>query len=122
MQLLDLRFFGPILVQLNPHCSAAMATVILYIVIKVYWDSQTILSSYHELNINIPGTPPGWFRDQTAYVIFNFSSNGRVSVSHEPPQDGHHGLEHFDEYNHTSSLSVASPQTIYPGQHPGNIP
>ena len=95
-----------------------MAIVILYIVIKVYWDSRTILSSYHDLSITIPGTPPGWFRDQTAYIIFNFSSNGRVTISHDAPQDGHQGLEHLDEHNNTSSFSLGGPHNAYPNQGP----
>ena len=91
-----------------------MATVILYIVIKVYWDSQTILSSYHELNINIPGTPPGWFPDQTAYCIFRFSSNGRVTISHEQPDDGYRGLEHHDEVHYTHRFNSDGQPNTYP--------
>ena len=74
-----------------PTVIFAMATVVLYIVIKVYWDSSTIFSSYHDFNIKFPGAPPGWFRDQAAYIIFNFSSQGRVTISHDPPQDGQDG-------------------------------
>ena len=92
----------------------AMATVVLYIVVKVYWDSSTIFSSYHELNINIPGTPPGWFRDQAAYIVFNFSSQGRVTISHDPPEDGHRGLEHHDESHHTSGFRPAGQPNFYP--------
>ena len=74
-----------------------MATVILYLAIKVYWDASTIYSSCNEIAINIPGTPPGWFRDQAAYIIFNFSSRGHVTITHEAPADGHQGLEHHDD-------------------------
>ena len=80
-----------------------MATVVIYIVIKVYWDSMTIYSSYNEISVNIPGTPHGWFRDQTAYCIFHFSSSGTVHVSHEAPDDRYRGLEHHDETGHTGS-------------------
>ena len=47
-----------------------MATVVLYIVIKVYWNIITIYSSYNDVSINIPGTPHGWFRDQAVYFFF----------------------------------------------------
>lgn len=93
-----------------------MATVVLYIVIKVYWNSVTIYSSYHEININIPGTPPGWFRDQTAYCVFNFNSNGTVTISHDAPEDGHRGLEHFDETHNTSRFGSGGQPAAYPDQ------
>ena len=93
--------------------------MVVYLIIKVYWDSTTILSGYQDFSINIPGAPPGWFRDQTAYVIFNFSSQGNVTLTHDPPQDGHRGLEHHDEHNHIGGFSLHEDTYPYPGQGPG---
>ena len=62
-----------------------MATVVVYLIIKVYWGST--------------------------------SSQGDVTLTHNPPQDGHRGLEHHDD--HIGGFSLHEDTYPYPGQGPG---
>ena len=75
-----------------------MATMTLFIIVKIYWENINVLSYTPDIQFNIPNTNPGWLPEVTAYVIVKIRGNGHITISHEEPMnDRHRGAEHLDE-------------------------